>query len=131
MIRHFKAGDLEKINRQERQLLEGDGKEFDNADTVVFEYEGKVLAMMRPIFYDEGCILAALISKDSKPYAIKLFKDGKRFINGMKDFCDFIEMSTQVGWLEAERLARALGFEPDRLMKNFYNGMDFNVWRLK
>lgn len=129
MIRHFKAGDLDKINKQPEQILEGDGREFDHMDTVVFEENGKILAMMRPIFYDEGCILSALIAKDCGPYAVKLFKEGKRFIDDMKTYCEFVEMATQVGWLNAERLARALGFEPDRLMKNFYNGMDFNVWR--
>lgn len=129
MIRHFQKGDLDRINRQDRQLLEGYGQEFDNENTVVYEEDNKVLSMMMPIFYDDGCILAALISKDCKPYAVKMAKQAKRYIKDLEECCEFIEMTTQVGWHEAERLARVLGFTPDRLLKNFYNGMDFNVWR--
>ena len=130
MIRHFKVGDLERINRQKEQLIEGYGEEFDNPDTVVFEDKGKVLTIVRPIFYDEGCMLCALIAKDCGYKSKTLVKEAKAMINMLLCDCEFVEISTQVGWKNAERLARVLGFEPDRMVKNYYNGMDFNIWRI-
>lgn len=130
MIRRFKEGDLEKINRQDEQLLEGYGEQFNHPDTVVFEDNGKILAIIRPIFYDEGCMLCALIARDCGYKSIRLTREAKGLINILLCDCEFIEISTQVGWRNAERLARILGFEPDRLEKNFYNGIDFNIWRV-
>lgn len=130
IIRHFKKGDLEKINRQEEQLLEGEGDAYDSPDTVVFDDNGKVLVMVRPLFYDKGCMLCALISKDCGSKAVELVKRGKRLIQMLLQDNEFVEITTQVGWLNAERLARVLGFEPDRLEKNYYNGIDFNIWRI-
>lgn len=130
MIRRFKEGDLEKINRQDEQLLEGYGEELNNPNTVVFEDKGKVLAIVCPIFYGEGCMLCALIAKDCGYKSIRLIREAKALINMLLFDCEFVEISTQVGWQNAERLARILGFEPDRLEKNFYNGIDFNIWRI-
>lgn len=130
MIRRFKEGDLERINRQDEQLLEGYGEEFNNPNTIVFEDKGKVLVIVCPLFYDEGCILSSLIARDCGYKSISLIREAKALIKMLLLDCDFIEISTQVGWRNAERLARVLGFEPDRLEKNFYNGIDFNIWRI-
>ena len=96
----------------------------------VFEDKGKVLVIVCPLFYDEGCILSSLIARDCGYKSISLIREAKALIKMLLLDCDFIEISTQVGWRNAERLARVLGFEPDRLEKNFYNGIDFNIWRI-
>ena len=131
MIRGFKDGDIEKIDIQEEQLLEGDNDGFNSPNTVVFEEDGKVLVMMCPVYYDGGCIVAGLVSKECKNKSTKLVRQTIRYLRDLKKNNDFVEISTQRGWLNAERLAWMLGFKPDRLLEKMYNGMDFNVWRLK
>lgn len=129
MLRFYEKGDLERINRQDEQLLEGNGEFINSDNTFVIEEDGKVMVIGCPIFMDNGCYLASLISRDCGYKSTKLIRIGKKILNMLLEDNDFVEITTQVGWLNAERLARLLGFTPIRLEKEMYNGIDFNVWR--
>lgn len=129
MLRFYEKGDLERINRQDEQLLEGNGEFINSDNTFVIEEDGKVMVIGCPIFIDKGCYLAALISRDCGYKGTKLIRIGKKLLNILLEDNEFVEITTQVGWLNAERLARLLGFKPIRLEKEMYNGIDFNVWR--
>jgi RimJ/RimL family protein N-acetyltransferase len=39
-----------------------------------------------------------------------------------------VEFVTQVGFPQAEHLARLLGFEYEGTMRKYYNGIDFKMW---
>lgn len=131
MLRKYKKGDFEKLNRQPEQMLEGNGEFVNEDNTFVIEEDGKVLVIGCPFFIDNGCYLATLISRDCGYKGFKLMKFGKRLLKMLLEDNDFVEITTQVGWLNAERLARLLGFKPVRLIKEMYNGIDFNVWRIE
>lgn len=130
MIRYFQDGDLEKINRQDEQLLEGDGSGFVHPDTVVYEEDNKIMAILRPLFFDDGCMLTALVAKDCGNKGVKLLKQAKKLLSELMVDNNYVLITTQVGWKNAEQLARLLGFQPYDVLKNFYNGLDFKCWRI-
>lgn len=130
MLRLYQKGDLDRIKRQDEQLLEGNGEFIKSNNTFVIEEDSKVMVIGCPFFLDKGCYLATLISRDCGYKGTKLIRIGKKLLNILLEDNEFVEITTQVGWLNAERLARLLGFKPIRLERNMYNGIDFNVWRI-
>lgn len=133
MIRHFENNDLEKINLQEEQKKECPELwyMYDNEDTIVFEDEGKVLAIIRPMYEQGGRMwLSALISKDCGYKAISIFKRMKRFIDEWLFYGEVnrVEITTQKDFKQANRLAELLGFQKEGVLRKYYNGMDFNIW---
>ncbi len=133
MIRHYKEGDLSKINLQDEQLKEGQSEwyMFKHPDTIVFEDGDKVLAIIRPCYEAGGRLfLGALISKDCGYKSISMFKKIKSIIDDWLYFGDVqrIEFTTQSNFKQANRLAELLGFQKEGTLRRYYNGMDFNIW---
>ena len=124
---------MEKIKLQEEQKHEDteNGKLFESKDTLVFEEDGKVLAIVLPVFESGGRVsLYSLISADCKDKAVVCFKKMKRIIDGWID-CDGIErveFTTQANFKQANRLAFLLGFKCEGTMEKYFNGLDFNIW---
>lgn len=133
MIRHFQQGDLEKIKVQPEQKAE-DREHwhlFDDEDTIVFADGERVLAIVRPFFENGGRVwLAALIGADCRDKAVAMFREMKAVIDGffINGEAQRVEMTTQAGFTQANRLARMLGFECEGTMKKYFNGIDFNLW---
>jgi hypothetical protein len=132
-MRHYKDGDLKKIKLQKEQMHEdcGSWELFNDEDTIVFEDDERVLAIVRPFFERGGRVwLSALIGVDCKDKAIPVFKKMKKLIDDWlycKDV-ERVEMITQTDFVQANRLAELLGFKKEGTLKKYYNGIDFNIW---
>lgn len=133
MIRHFDIKDLEKINVQDEQKCE-DSEHwymFDDNDTIVFEDGDRVLAIVRPLFQSGGKVhLVALVGKDCGYKAVPMFRKIRKLIDEWLSCKDInrVEMTTQLGFEQADRLAELLGFKKEGILRKYYNGIDFNIW---
>lgn len=130
MIRHYKSGDCERLLKQPHQVHK-DNRDFmfDHEDTVVFEDNGKVLLILRPVFELGGrCTLVSYISQDCGHKAVSMFKTIKPLIDTIANECLRLECVTQADFEPANRLAKMLGFSFEGTMKKYYDGIDFNMW---
>lgn len=133
MIRHFEKGDCDRIKLQPEQKHEDTNNWylFDDEDTIVFEYDNRVLAIVRPFFEDGGRVwLSALISADCRDKGFSMFKQMRKIIDDFLNDGETqrVEMITQDNFPAAKRLAKMLGFTCEGTMKKYYNGLDFNIW---
>lgn len=132
ITRGFIKGDVERVSLQNEQLKEtGDWSFYDHPDTIVFEDKEKVIALVRPErIVGRRIYVASLISKDigiSMYGFVKLLK--RMLVEELnKGQTLRIEFTTQVGFPQAEHLAKLLGFEYEGTMKKYYNGIDFKLW---
>lgn len=133
MLRKYKKGDIEKINVQPSQNRENreDWRLFENEDTLVFEDNGRILAIVLPLYEQGGRIfLTSVISADCKDKSILMFKKMKKIIDGWLESgeAERVEFLTQSNFEPANRLARLLGFIKEGTLRKYYNGLDFNIW---
>ena len=130
MIRHFQKGDCERILKQPEQGLSAERDWFfDCKDTVVYEYEGRVLAIIRPVFELGGRVtLVSYIGADCKDRAVDMYKKLKPMVELLCERYDRVEFTTQADFPQANRLAKLLGFECEGTMRKYCFGKDFNMW---
>lgn len=133
-MRQYLEGDISKINVQEEQLLENKDQwwRFNHRDTMVFNDNEKVLAIVRPLYLKNKKIcLTAIVSKDSGYKAISIVREMKNIIDEWLYFGEAksVEFTTQKDFKQANRLAELLGFKKVGVLKKYCNGIDFNIWR--
>lgn len=132
IIRKFKDGDIQRIALQNEQAKEkGDWSFYKSPNTMVFVEDGEVYALIYPErIVGRRIFVASLISKHIGKKMFCFVKMLKRMLveelnkgNTLR-----VEFVTQVGFPQAEHLARLLGFEYEGTMKKYYNGIDFKMW---
>lgn len=132
IIRGFIKGDVQRIALQNEQLKEkGDWSFYDCKDTLVFADAEEVLALVCPIRLEGGRIyVASLISQNIGRRMYGFIKTLKQMLEEelKKGSTLRVEFVTQVGFTQAEHLARLLGFECEGTMRKYFNGLDFKIW---
>lgn len=132
MIRQYKDGDLEKILIQEEQRNElGENiSGYIHKDTLVFEDNETVYAIVRPIYENGGRLyICSLIGCNCRKKSIIIYKAFKKiFDEWLNNGINRLEITTKCDFENANRLAKMLGFECEGRMKKFYNGTDYFLW---
>lgn len=132
MLRRYEKGDIEKIKLQPEQERERNSnwKLFANEKTLVFADGDRVLAIIYPHEEYGRITLYALVGRDSGYKSVSIVRKMKAWIKEQLQRSDInrVEMNCQTMFVDANRLARILGFKLEGTLHKFFCGMNFNIW---